>query len=162
MPNSNYLEGLVFRPHGEERIEETRSGVPVFDGTPHRFEAWKIRVEAKVAAALACETQYQEKEMAQLGSKIIDGLSGDAQLVARDFGVSNLMKLEGPEKLIIKMRDELMGNTREEARELHDIGSQRGKGPLQRQRGESMTSYVTRRRRWYERILELNSEFKIK
>ena len=161
MATSNYLEGLIYRPHGEDRVEETRSGIPIFDGTPHHFESWKLRVEGKVAAALLAPEDKREQEIAILGSKLLDGLSGEAAAIAKEFGISNLMKMSGPTALLLKMKEELMGHSQDEARELHNLGISESFNKLSRQNGESMISYIARRRRWNDRVNELSQEFRL-
>ena len=161
MGSLNYLEGLLYRSASEHRPEETKTGIPLFDGTAHHFEQWKLRVLAKTSAAALAPTDKREYEVAQLASKILDGLTGDAASIAYEFGHEELVKPDGVARLVKLIEDEVMGHGKEAARELHDLGTRRGKGPLSRQHGETITSYLARRRRWKDRIALLDAEIKL-
>ena len=134
---SNYLEGLLYKSGVEQRPEETKTGGPLFDGTPHHFEKWKLRVLAKLAAAKQAPEEKRDYECALLASKLLDGLTGDAADVAQEFGYEKLTAKGGVEALLSTMEDEVMGHSKDEARELHDIGTRRGRGPMCRQHGET-------------------------
>ena len=89
------------------------------------------------------------KERTLLVSKIMEGLRGDAFLVAQDLGVAALIADNGIRTLIHKLKESVFPRASEEAREL------RG-GMLARQVSESMVSYVDRRRRWWRMISEMD------
>ena len=85
----------------------------------------------------------------------MEGLRGDAFLVARDLGVPALIADNGIRMLIQKLKDSVFPRTIENPRELFRLGQVRG-GMLSRQATESMVSYVDRRRRWWRMIAEMD------
>ena len=98
--------------------------------------------------------------MATLVNKIVEGLRGDAFLVARDLGHEALMKPKGLETLISRIRANVFPRATEEARELFRAGQRQG-GVLSRQSGESMLSYTSRRRRWWRLLIELDPSLQL-
>ena len=93
-------------------------------------------------------------------NKIVEGLRGDAFLVARDLGHEALMKPKGLETLISRIRANVFPRATEEARELFRAGQRQG-GVLSRQSGESMLSYTSRRRRWWRLLVELDPSLQL-
>ena len=79
-----------------------------------------------------------------LVNKIVEGLRGDAVLLARDLGLETLSR-----------PNHLFPRALEEGKELFRAGQQIG-GPLSRQPSESMLSYVQRHRRWWNVLTELD------
>ena len=93
----------------------------------------------KQNAILATKDEIQRKErMAELISRVADGLSGDALKVAMDLG-DELEKDDGLQTLIDRIDSYVTTFKEDEARELFHIGS-RTDGPLARQQGEPMAS----------------------
>ena len=95
------------------------------------------------------------KERYTLVAKIMEGLRGNAFLVARDMGTAALVQDEGLRSLISKIKLSVFPRASEEAKELFRLGQMRG-GVLSRQMNESMVSYVDRRRRWWRMTSELD------
>ena len=94
-----FLEGLMFRP-GLSGMPETRQNVPSYSGSPETLQEWKFKLMIKQNAILATKDEIQRKErMADLISRVTDGLSGDALKVAMDLG-DELEKDEGLQTLI--------------------------------------------------------------
>ena len=91
----------------------------------------------------------------ELTHRIVEGLRGDAFLVARDLGLDALSEPQGIENLIKQMRHMVFPRATEEACELFRVG-QKPQGALSRQRGESMISYISRRRRWWRTLVEMD------
>ena len=147
MSHSAYLEGLTFRGASEGRPEETKTGVPFFSGVPHDFESWKFRVQAKVEATKQRSEDRRDFELSLLVSKLADGLIGDASIVARDLGPKILGTPKGAEELLKLMEETLLPNRREEARDLHEMGTRSSPTPMWRQYSESMISHCPRRKR---------------
>ena len=96
------------------------------------------------------------KERTLLVSRIMEGLRGDAFLVARDLGVAALIADNGIRTLIQKLKESVFPRATEEARELFRLGQLRG-GMLSRQNTGSMVSFVDRRRRWWRMISEMDA-----
>ena len=101
-----------------------------------------------------------ESIRAELVQKVLEGLRGDAYLVAQDLGVSTLMEDDGIDQLITAFKKMIFPLQVLEAKELFRVGQQVA-GPLARQTGESVTSYISRRRRWWRQVQELDSSMVI-
>ena len=102
----------------------------------------------------------RRQDLATLVNKIVEGLRGDAFLVARDLGHEVLMQPKGLETLISRIRANVFPRATEEARELFRAGQRQG-GVLSRQSGESMLSYTSRRRRWWRLLVELDPSLQL-
>ena len=102
----------------------------------------------------------RRQDMATWVNKIVEGLRGDAFLVARDLGHEALMKPKGLETLVSRIRANVFPRATEEARELFRAGQRQG-GVLSRQSGESMLSYTSRRRRWRRLLVEPDPSFQL-
>ena len=83
----------------------------------------------------------------EIVQKVLEGLREEASELARDIGVDVLTRPGGLWKVVEKLRDNVFPRASEEARELFKVGQK--PGSLARQNGESMLSYVPRRRRWW-------------
>lgn len=90
----------------------------------------------------------------KLGSRVVEGLSGEALKVAMTFGFSKLTESDAIPKLIEQMRGHIFPMSSAEARELYRAGQR--PGVLSRQSGEPMISDVQRRRRWWELLRQLD------
>ena len=90
--------------------------------------------------------------------KVIHGLSGDAFVAAQEVGFDNLCGIvdgrpRGIDTLIQHMRGMVFPLTEPESKELFRQYC-RPRGPLSRQNGESMTQYVSRRRRCWTLLVQ--------
>ena len=101
-----------------------------------------------------------ESLRAELVQKVLEGLRGDAYLVAQDLGVSKLMEDDGIDQLIMALKKMIFPLQALEAKELFRAGQQIA-GPLARQTGETVTSYISRRRRWWRQVQELDNSMVI-
>ena len=98
---------------------------------------------------------------AELVQKVLEGRRGDAYLAAQDLGGETLMKDGGIETLIASnFEEDDLSLQSLEAKELFRVG-QMQHGPLSRQTGESVTSFISRRRRWWRQVKELDSNMLI-
>ena len=97
---------------------------------------------------------------AELIQKVLEGLRGDAYLAAQDLGAETLMRDGGIETLIATLKKIIFPLQSLEAKELFRVG-QMQHGPLSRQTGESVTSFISRRRRWWRQVKELDSDMLI-
>ena len=93
-------------------------------------------------------------------SHILEGLHGDAELIARQLGREVLSKPDGAEKLVLAIEADIRVRRKEIARELFRKG-QYPTGELARAPGESMVSYTSRRKRWYQRIRDLDDTIEL-
>ena len=99
--------------------------------------------------------QKTDVDRGPLVNKVIEGLRGDAFSIARDLGLEVLSEPGGLVKLVGEIKSHVFPRAREEAKELFRAGQKQG-GPLSRQPGEPMLSYVQRRRRWWHMLCELD------
>ena len=145
-----YLEGLTFG--AQEALPETRSGMPLYSGSAHRFTEWKFKVKNRMRAVEAVQdAEIKVQKQATLVSSVIDALSDDALKIAMDMSEEELAAATATQDLMNKIEDHTSRFKIDEARELHRAGT-RTTGPLCRQNGEPMSSYISRRRRWYKRL----------
>ena len=91
--------------------------------------------------------------------KVLEGLREEAFELARDIGVDVLTRPGGLRKFVEKLRDTVFPCASEEARELFKVGQK--PGFLARQNGESMLSYVSRRRRWWKLLKTLDGSIEL-
>ena len=119
-----------------------------YAGDPTGFYEWEFRARCKIAG-----TKEDERKLAT--ARIVEGLQGDAFQIARDIGLAKLSEPEGFEVLVTQMRTIIFPIQKLEAKELLRIGQSRG-SIMSRQSGEPMTSYISRRRRWWTLLKELD------
>ena len=129
-------------------------GIFQFDGSPSHFHEWEFRTKMKVNGAV------EDKDRKLVASKVIEGLFGEALSLAMDLGTEALFEESGIEKLIARIKEHIFPNTRAEARELYHAGL-REHGSLSRQNGESVVSYISRRRIWWTLLTKLDSEIQM-
>jgi len=99
----------------------------------------------------------------ELVTKVMEGLRGDAFLMAKDMGLSSLMEVGPPtglEKLVERIKEHVFPLRSHEARELFRVG-QMPTGPLSRQPAETILSFIGRRKRWWIQLRELDTEMAI-
>ena len=89
--------------------------------------------------------------------KIIESLRGDAFQVAMDLAIDKLSEKNGIPTLISLIKQQCFPTKALEAKELYSQGHRTG-GMLSRQNGESMLSYISRRRRWWRLLSEMDPE----
>ena len=105
---------------------------------------------------LSASATQARTEMVQ---KVLEGLREEAFELARDIGVDVLTQPGGLRKFVEKLRDVVFRRASEEARELFKVGQT--PGSLARQNGESMLSYVSRRRRWWKLLKTLDGSIEL-
>ena len=105
---------------------------------------------------LSASATQARTEMVQ---KVLEGLREEAFELARDIGVDVLTRPGGLRKFVEKLRDNVFPRASEEARELFKVGQK--PGSLARQNGESMLSYVSRRRRWWKLLQTLDGSIEL-
>ena len=88
---------------------------------------------------------------------IVEGLRGEAALVAMHLGMEELLRQDGMETLVNSMRAHVSPKAQAEAKYLYRIGHQM-KCLLSRQQGGPMASYTSRRRRWWRLLKSLDPE----
>ena len=154
------LDGLYFnqRKLGGDLGSETRQGFPIYSGTAIGFEEWQFKLESKYNGLPDDETGNAKKR--ELGGKAVEGLSDCALRAAMDLGPKAISTADGIPKLIAAVDTVVHPLRKEEAKALWKEGS-KSDGPLTRQYGESMVSFVARRRRWWDKLRALDKEFMV-
>ena len=125
----------------QQRLRRLRS--------PSGFFEWEFRTLLKLQSCAG------DEERKKLGSRVCEGLTGEAFKCAMDIGLTELGKENGVPQLVAKLRSLIFPQQSSEARELYKIGQQRH-GPLSRQQSESMTSYIQRRKRWWQLLTQMD------
>ena len=157
------LEALKWQNFSQASEEATstegKAGVPRFDGGTARLSEYSFRVRMRQAREKSM-AEDEVKKLGPLGLRLVDGLRGPALQVARTLPVDELAKDKGVEFLLKSLNQALAPRSKQEARELYQVGAQQG-GILSRQRGESIASYVLRRRAWHNMMIDLDPELKL-
>ncbi len=131
------------------KTQETKSGIPFYDGSPSGFFEWEFRTLLKLQSCA------DDEERKKLGARVCEGLTGEAFKCAMDIGLTELGKENGVPQLVAKLRTLIFPPQSSEARELYKIGQQKH-GPLSRQQSESMTSYIQRRKRCWTLLTQMD------
>ena len=129
----------------EFSYESTNSGNYVYHGDATSFHEWEFRTESKVMGK--ADSEYSDAV-----SKIIAGLRADAFVVAHEVG----LEPGGTDALFTAMKQMVFPLIQHEAKELFRLYC-KNRGPLARQTGESMTQYVSRRKRCWKLLTELDA-----
>ena len=112
-------------------IQETKSGVFVYDGTASRFHEWEFRTSMRARSS-------KEEDLPRTANSIVESLRGKAAQVAMDIGEEELIKTDGIKTLITAMRDHVFPQARAEAKELYKMGHE-AQGILARHQSVSYT-----------------------
>ena len=146
-----YVPPTTVKPKLE--YETTKAGAPIFFGDAASFEDWKFKV-----SILQKGTKPDDK--ASCVTKIIEGLRDDAFTTAKDLGEKALYQENGVTLLIETIEKKLFPKRLQEALKMYKQGHL-VTGPLDRQPGEQFDSFFKRRRQWYTKLKDLNSEIVI-
>ena len=146
-----YVPPTTVKPKLE--YETTKAGAPIFFGDAASFEDWKFKV-----SILQKGTRPDDK--ASCVTKIIEGLRDDAFTTAKDLGEKALYQENGVTLLIETIEKKLFPKRLQEALKMYKQGHL-ATGPLDRQPGEQFDSFFKRRRQWYTKLKDLNSEIVI-
>ena len=103
-------------------------------------------------------TKADERFM--LGACLLESLRGDAYIVAQDLGHEVLKSADAITMIADAVRKMIFPLQAQEAKELCRVGASVG-GVMARQAGESMNSYVGRRKGWYRKLKELDKTVEI-
>ena len=161
MSRAPLLTGLIYNASLRGDVGDSKKGILYYDGSAAGFEVWNYRVQVKLGAMNSIQdAQERDQKLVEFGSYIVEGLSDEALLIAIDLGVNTLNTPTGVKQLVDKMRESIREAKDDEISELYRLGAQTT-GPLIRQRGEPMQSYISRRKRWWTRIRELDSSFNV-
>ena len=161
------LESLKYHSQ-QHRLEETKRGAPIYNGNARDFYSWRFRTELRTSAS---EQRVPEGDIDDVAERqvetnkrevlvILEGLRGDALQVAMDMGTDELTSAGGIGKLIKNIELLVHPQKHLEAKELYSAGHSKN-GMLSKQPGESMLSYISRRRRWWTLLKEMDSTLQL-
>ena len=157
--SSSAVSAVLFT-RGDNAYTETKNGSFVYHGDASNFHEWEFRTRLRSKGK-------RGDFYVDTASRIIDGLRGDAFVVAQELGLDVIWQegsaardatLEtegvpavpsGIELLTNAMRDRVFPYTTHEAKELFRQYI-KPSGALARQSGESMTKYISRRQRCWK------------
>ncbi len=147
------VSSVLFSQSMESSYKETKQGTYVYKGDAMNYYEWEFRTKLRVAS----KTDDQYKDAV---SKVVDGLRGDAFVVAQEVGLETLWGTRGVEQLTKNMREMVFPLTTQEAKELFRQYTKQN-GLLSRQVGESMKQYISRRSRCWKLLKELDPEIEL-
>ena len=91
-------------------MTETKAGIPHFSGAASTLQEWKFKVITKKTALMAIkDVDVRRERMAELTSKVTDGLAGEALKIAMDLGGYELSREDGITKLIEAVEKQYYG-----------------------------------------------------
>ena len=121
----------------------------VFAGDAASLHERQFRLQIKKSSCKA-------EELPALTAKVVDALRGEALSCAMEIGLAKLMEANGLDLLVQKVQERLFPQRTAEARELLKQGMRIG-GPMIRVLGEPITSYISRRRRRWTLVHEMDN-----
>ena len=151
------LDGLLYHA-AKVDTQETKGGVPKYRGGPAGFEEWKFKILGRVKSIRIShrdddDNSEIDKKLVELSSKVLEALEGDARKIAIEIGHDALHEPAGVEFLLEKLEAAIpLGDRQDDTLDLFFHLGGRKTGPLSRQKGESMVSYIARRRRWITKL----------
>ena len=89
---SSAVASVLFTRGGDGH-QVTKSGSYIYYGDAANFHEWVFRTELRAKTAGTDPTKY-----AEIMSKIVDGLRGEAFIAAKDIGVDKLWQTGGEEE----------------------------------------------------------------
>ena len=160
---SSAVASVLFSRGGDHH-QVTKSGSYIYHGEAANFHEWEFRTRLRVRTAGNDPEKY-----ADAMSRVVDGLRGDAFIIAKEVGLERLWFVGGiPEHEqwywdgdwdttykpgvdipIDAIRTSVFPLTTYEAKELFRQYCKPA-GSLSRQNGESMQQYISRRRRCWK------------
>ena len=135
---------------GGHSTQLSRDKDELYDGSALGFNDWEFNIGLKIQMI-----KEDDKKKAKFVSEAIAQLRGDARRIAMDLGQEKLIKDDGLKNLVEEIRKIVVPRKEVEASALYKAGHDLH-GVLARQKGESMMSYIGRRRRWYQMLQELD------
>eukprot|EP00435_Cladocopium_sp_Y103_P013207 s65_g3.t1 len=138
---------------------EGKQGVPRFAGEAAKLSEYSYRVRLMQAKEKNIDSE-EIKKLGPLALRLVNGLRGPALQVARNLPIDELLKDKGTDFLLAQLQQSLRPRSKQEARELYQAGAQTG-GILSRQHGESIPSYVLRRKAWHAMMVDLDQDLKL-
>ena len=149
------LDSLKFGSFRPTRVEPEARCLPGFGGQAEEWANYKFQIKA-LEKKEAPMTDTERRKLGPLGLRLVERLQGPALQVAKTLGIDTLAESGGVDTLLSALEKELLPLRRQLALELYQAGA--SSGPLSRQYGEQMSSYLLRREAWWNQLQELDSE----
>ncbi|CAE7414696.1 CAX4 [Symbiodinium sp. CCMP2592] len=147
-------------PEDRPDIDAAEAAAAASDGGSRRRPSAPKSPDSVTELPVADEmSSYAIKARTEMVHKVLEGLRDEAFELARDIGIESLTAPGGLRDFITKLRNVVFPRATEEARELFRAGQKQG--VLARQGGESMLSYVSRRRRWWKLLKTLDASIEL-
>ena len=106
------------------------------------------------------DVEVRDQDRIELSVKVIEGLKDNALKCAMDLGRDVVVAPDGVLRIAEAIKASWAGKLEIATKELYREGGKK-EGVLARVPGESMASYVSRRRRWYRSLTTLDKTFSI-
>ena len=103
------ISSVLFSASNSAEYKETKVGTYVYKGDGINFYEWEFRTKLRIARKTG-------EHYVDAVSKIVDGLRGDAFVVAQEVGLDSLHGPEGIDALTKKMREMVFPMTTQEAK----------------------------------------------
>ena len=133
---SSAVSSVVYHRGETRQTQETKGGSFIYHGDAPKYHEWEFRTRLRVS-------QKKADAYTEAVNKVVEGLRGDAFIVAQEVGLDTLWLEDdidhksGIETLIQAMKASVFPLTTHEAKELFRQYCKVG-GVLSRQAGESM------------------------
>ena len=96
MATQALLKSLCYDTRGQDTVQQTKAGLPYYDGNPYDFEQWHFVVMGKYDAyASKRDIDVRDQDRIELSVKVIEGLKDDA-LTNRPVTLENAQAGNGP------------------------------------------------------------------
>ena len=102
------ISSVLFSASNATDYKETKAGTYVYKGDGVNFYEWEFRTKLRIAGKTG-------EHYVDAVSKIVDGLRGDAFVVAQEVGLESLHEHDGIQLLTQKMREMVLPMTTQEA-----------------------------------------------
>ena len=129
--------------------QETKSGAYIYAGDALNYHEWQFRTSLRTTAC-------KDEDLPGIASKVIEGLRGDALHAAMEIGLTDIKTRKGLERLMETIHKRAFSLASTEAKVLLEQGNRLG-GTMTRQHGESMVSYIDRRKRWWTLVQTMDN-----
>ena len=101
MATQSWLKSLSCDPRGQDTVQQTKSGLPCYDGNPYNIEQWYFVVLRKYDDYASNPDKYIMKQHhIELSVKVIEGLKNDALKCAMDFARDVAVAPDGDLKIV--------------------------------------------------------------
>ena len=113
MATQALLKSLCYDPRGQDTVQQTKAGLPYYDGNPYDFEQWHFVVMGKYDAyASKKDVEVQTQDRIELSVKVIEGLKDDALKCAMDLGRDVVVAPDGVLRIAEAIKASWAGNSR--------------------------------------------------